>query len=397
MTTGQAAFGGILFLLVTFFSGSAYSSAPLECRRLLSQKEPIYLDALYKILTKDEIPKYLERIDRLARRLIDANLYAGSPLLGGLGFRYGLTRETVYNWGEFQRLEFKKIEPRFHGSKGYEVFSAFVVVYSERDKQPLRQKVAIEFRTNGHFAFLSNTFLFRTELLREYTQRTFHYSAVFFENDSIRIVDQGEAIISSLPVALNLSRSMSSAEREEWLSGIISRSPRFGEKIHFAPQYMYYNQMPYLIPVTRRFLLDAYRRGEIEINTYDNAPEPTDPQIEAWGQNVGLMWMGELKLEFEIVFTGKAGLTLLKPLMRDALRQQTLDLRIEHERSDRSEMLERKRQWKETVSTKEACRESKCLSAEESWNRSPYRRINGSKDPSRSYDIIPDDWDYQSP
>ncbi|MBK7959764.1 MAG: hypothetical protein IPK04_00135 [Bdellovibrionales bacterium] len=62
---------------------------------------------------------------------------------------------------------------------------------------------------------------------------------------------------------------------------------------------MYFNQMPYFIPVTRKFLLDAYHRGSIKINTYDKTTEPTDPQIHPYKQNVGLMWMGRPKMPWK--------------------------------------------------------------------------------------------------
>ncbi|MEK2687787.1 hypothetical protein [Bdellovibrio sp. GT3] len=180
----------------------------------------------------------------------------------------------------------------------------------------LRSKIDgdIEFeriRSNGHAAFIDLSFQYRQDM-KSAEPVVKRYKASYLENDSVKTIDQGEVFISSLPEQIKLSRVMNQIEREQWLEDQPFRIGSFGARTHFAVNYFKFNrQQPYMIPYSRQQLLEAYRRGEVEINTY-NATSHTE------------MWHGKIDLEFEIVFAGFKAMDTLRPLMKESLQQGIL-------------------------------------------------------------------------
>lgn len=169
------------------------------------------------------------------------------------------------------------------------------------------QKRSFRIRTNGRVAFIAESWRYR--IFKSETPK--YFRAVYFENGELKSADQGEAILSSLPDSIHLSRSMSWTERQRWLNGEDFWS-QFGQKIHFAPNYYKFTTEPYLIPFTKRELLEYYQNGQLEVNTYDHIGGTKPPQ---------LVWTN-LGLEFELVFVGKQTVEKIKPKMREHLRQE---------------------------------------------------------------------------
>ncbi|WP_413582393.1 hypothetical protein [Bdellovibrio sp. HCB288] len=166
-------------------------------------------------------------------------------------------------------------------------------------------------RSNGQAAFIERSFQFRQDL-KSIDPVVKRFKAAYLENDSITTVDQGEVLISSLPEQIKLSRVMSQQERELWLNNQPFKIGLFGARTHFAVNYFkFQKQEPYMIPYSKQQLLEAYRRGEIEINTYDSISHME-------------MWHGKIDLEFEIVFTGFKAMDALRPLLKESLQQDIL-------------------------------------------------------------------------
>ncbi|WP_142700215.1 hypothetical protein [Bdellovibrio sp. ZAP7] len=168
-----------------------------------------------------------------------------------------------------------------------------------------------QIRSNGYAAFVDRSFQFRDGISNDPVVRRFKASYVD-ENGTIKTADQGEIFISSLPDQINLSRVMNQTEREQWVDGKPIKTDPFGARTHFAVNYFkFQKQEPYLIPFSKEQLLNAYRRGDVEINTYDMVSHNE-------------LWHGKVDLEFEVVFTGIKSMETLRPLLQETLRQDIL-------------------------------------------------------------------------
>ncbi|WP_413587034.1 hypothetical protein [Bdellovibrio sp. HCB274] len=168
-----------------------------------------------------------------------------------------------------------------------------------------------QIRSNGSAAFVDRSFQFRDGISNDPLVRRFK-AAYLDENGSVKSMDQGEVFISSLPEQIKLSRVMNQAEREQWVDGTPIKTGPFGARTHFAVNYFkFQKQEPYLIPYSKEQLLAAYRRGDVEINTYDVISH-------------GDLWHGKIDLEFEVVFAGIKAMESLRPHLQESLRQDTL-------------------------------------------------------------------------
>ncbi len=168
-----------------------------------------------------------------------------------------------------------------------------------------------QIRSNGFAAFIDRSFQFRDKASDDPVIKRF--KAVYVdENGTVQTVDQGEVFISSLPDQIHLSRVMNQVEREQWVDGKPIKTGPFGARTHFAINYFkFQKQEPYLIPYSKELLLAAYRRGEVEINTYDVISHNE-------------FWHGKIDLEFEVVFAGLKSMETLRPLLQETLRQDIL-------------------------------------------------------------------------
>lgn len=303
--------------------------ASKRCGALFSDSKTPVIKGLFAILKNDQVAASERRIKELAKALFEANVFEGS----GAAKKFNYKEQTY----ELIRSELLAIEQTGADARGYQEFKVMLNVTEKLKKdEPLYGKLAGEvsqvqetfrIRTNGQVAFLHNTWTNRPHSIR--AQKALEYKAVYFDGNQIKSADQGEIIISSLPDSFNLSRAMSEKERLLWLDEKAFASPGYGQRIHFAPQYFYFNRMPYFIPVTKKQLFEAYRRGEVEINTYENMGSFTHVDDRRHGEYVIPMWMGDLKLEFEIVFVGEIGVKTAGDILRAGLKQQNLDLQFE--------------------------------------------------------------------
>jgi hypothetical protein len=66
-----------------------------------------------------------------------------------------------------------------------------------------------------------------------------------------------------------------------------------------------------MVPYSREQLLEAYRRGDVEINTYDVVDRMQ-------------LWRGKIDLEMEVVFVGPKAQRTLRPIMQETLQQDIL-------------------------------------------------------------------------
>lgn len=273
----------LLAFLILFLGSKAFSRTCGPIHQNLPK-------GLFDSLEVEHIENAKPRIAQLALKLLERNieLLAAHTRLKDLG--------PSSKW-KVEEIEFQ--EPR----KELPKYLEFEVHISGNGN---RRRIIL--RTNGSVAFLSRSWVFRSE------DEVRHYKAVFFQNRSIKSMSQGELILATLPETLLLSRSMAEGERQLWLNGG-QFSSRYGAKLHFAPVYFKFNEEPYLIPFTRAELLEFYKNNELEVNTYD-AQGGTRPPTQVWT---------DLGLEFEFVFFGKKALDKLAPKMKEHLRQRNID------------------------------------------------------------------------
>lgn len=163
-------------------------------------------------------------------------------------------------------------------------------------------------RTNGEFAFLSSTWIFRS------SKSVNNYKAVGFVNGEIQTFKQTDLILSTLPETVVLSRNMEEGERLGWIENGKFTSALYGDKVHFGPNHFLFKETePYRVQLTKKDLLAFHRLGLLEINTYDPV-----------NMDHNLMQLTQLGLEIEYVFVGEKAVNMLRPRIKDQLRQQVL-------------------------------------------------------------------------
>lgn len=189
--------------------------------------------------------------------------------------------------------------------KNLEGYGLFIVKLRSR----IDGDTAYEYvRSNGFAAFLDKSLQFRQE--NQHDPLVKRYKASYLENESVKIVDQGEVFISSLPEQIHLTRVMHSIEQQQWIQDKPIRVGAFGAKLHFGVNYFKFQQAePTLIAYSKKQLLEAYRRGDVEVNTYDALPRTE-------------MWTGKIDLEFEVVFNGLKAMESLRPYLKESLLHQ---------------------------------------------------------------------------
>lgn len=167
---------------------------------------------------------------------------------------------------------------------------------------------SFDIRTNGEFAFLSSTWMYRN------SESANNYKAVGFVDGNIQTFKQTDLILSTLPDTVVLSRNMEEGERLGWIENSGYTRGRFGDKVHFGPNHFLFKQTePYRVQLTKKDLLAFHRLGMLEINVYDPV-----------NQDRNYMQLTQLGLEFEYVFVGKKAIKMLAPRIKDQLRQQVL-------------------------------------------------------------------------
>lgn len=283
----------VLLGLATALSGLQLQ-AGVACRLVHEPEVP----GLYNRLQRQDLEsEHYKNIGNLALKLLEEHLYRLKP---------GLRPEEVQpvgNW-KVELIRVLNFQPEINPkvSRYLELRVVFIGV--------TKDLFDIRIRSNGSVAFISSSFNYRKN---ENVQK---YKAAYFKNGKILMADQGELILSSIPEGpIMLSRSMQKAERLAWLEGK-TLTFMYPNKVHFAPVYYKYTSEPYLIPFTKAELVEFYRSGELEINTYD--------AIGTNNPSKG-MTMTELGLEFELVFVGQQAIEKIRPRMVENLRQQVLD------------------------------------------------------------------------
>lgn len=273
-------------------AGSAFA---LSCSKFFSSTPIDTIPGIFERLRLEQVPAQMGQIKALAKVLLAENY---NSLGKGFEPRAFDIKDLV--------IESIDISSALRNRKSNGYLSFKVVL-----REPLTNGINIvQIRSNGRVAFISATYAFRTSMPVE-KETAKYYKAVYHSDKGIQKVDQGEVLLASMPKNFQISRSMSEIERTRWINGEPFLS-RYGQKVHFAPGYFKYdpNNLPFQTPVSRKQILEAYRRGEIEINIYDDHSAHKDS-----------MWMGDVKLEFEIVFVGLEGVKTLRPILEDSLRQ----------------------------------------------------------------------------
>ncbi|WP_413561544.1 hypothetical protein [Bdellovibrio sp. HCB209] len=189
---------------------------------------------------------------------------------------------------------------------GYGVF--IVKLKSRVDEDDISYEYV---RSNGVAAFMDKSLQFRQE--GHHDPLVKRYKAAYLEHETVRLVDQGEVYLSSLPDQIQLSRVMNASEKIQWARGNPIKVGPFGAKTHFAVNYFkFQGNEPVLIPFSKQELLQAYRRGDVEVNTYDVLKRDE-------------IWTGKIDLEFEVVFNGLKAMESLRPHLQKVLVHQTAD------------------------------------------------------------------------
>ena len=284
-------------MLLTFFilAAPAAALAAFTCASIHSHNQsPREFPGLYEKLLPSDIPELAPKIEKMILGLLDANREALADTSDGDLSRNGFTLEgTSAQW----KISHMKISSE--STDNYQRVDFML-------DTPGR-KYGLTVRSNGRFTFLSSTYLYRSN-----DQRVKHYKAVYLENDEIKVVDQGQAILASLPETMILSRNLGPEEHSRWLTGQPFQS-RFGQKVHFAPFYFEFRGKPYQIKISKEDLLQLYAAGLLEINVYDAV------NLKRAAVSMVLPPVG---LEFELVFTGKAAVDRLAPMMQRDLATQ---------------------------------------------------------------------------
>lgn len=276
-------------------SASAESTFSLSCNKFFSNSPINTIPGVFEKLKLAQVPSQMGQIKALVKTLLAENA-------ANMGRGHGIPKSEL-----FKDIEISSIRPidRLSDEKsdGYLSFEVHLL------KNGYALSEALHIRTNGRVAFISSTYKFRTaERGREMAK---HYKAAYHSDTGIKTIDQGEVLLAAMPKNFHLSRTMSETERGRWIKDEPFWS-NYGQKVHFAPQYYKFggSKTPFQVSVSRQQILDAYHRGEVEINVYDDHSVERNP-----------MWMGKVKLEFEIVFVGLDGVERLRPILRDSLRQ----------------------------------------------------------------------------
>jgi hypothetical protein len=272
-----------------------------SCQHVFAEEIEAVPRAFYKRLNSKsllEASANTEAIKANVAKLAQAVLHENSAVIEK-GRSYNSARMTDLTVEEIKQIPGQYID-------GY---ALFMVKLRDRHGDTEFERV----RSNGQAAFIERSFQFRQDLTSK-EPIVKRFKATYLENDSVKTIDQGEVYISSLPDQINLSRVMNQAEREQWVDGKPIHTGPFGARTHFAVNYFkFQKQEPYLFAYSRQQLLEAYRRGNVEINTYDSISHSE-------------MWHGKIDLEFEVVFTGVKAMESLRPLLQDGLRQDILPL-----------------------------------------------------------------------
>jgi hypothetical protein len=278
----------ILISQISFAEGGS-------CRNLFeSSTSPVQVTGLHDKLPEIETAELIEKVKLLSEKLLAENKIALS--YGEWGFNEAFAEAT--------KITVKTIEQRAPGTE----FSHFGTYKCDVE---IEGPTGIEYdyifiRSNGKVAFLDSTWKYRKNKVIVVKK----YKTVYFENDKIKSADQGETILNSLPEKFQMSRNMSSKERDNWVNEKpYFPSPSYGNRVHFMPNKSRFqkNWEPYYIQMSKKDLLEFYHRGEVEINVYESTHN---------------MDLTDIKLHFEIVFMGDKGIENLAPYMKSQLADQ---------------------------------------------------------------------------
>lgn len=290
----------ILFVACQFSSEPAFSAescwAVLEAARSDQNPTAVQPQQLYFRLTPEKFKELLPQIKKLAQEVLRANRDILSDKFSSTG---GRPVEVVP--GEFTKFSDPEdfivgnMMAEFNDQMGY----AEVFISDER----YPHKTAFKIRTNGHVAFIARSYLYRKP------EKQVRFRAAFLQDGNILTMDQGELILSTLPENFVIARVMGDEEKQNWVNQTFRRSHVFGTKLHFAPLFfqMKAGDKPVLVPITRTQLTEFYRKGKLELNSYDLLS--------------GDMRMvdNSLGMEYEIVFIGEDAIVQLTPLLRRAI------------------------------------------------------------------------------
>lgn len=276
-----------LFLL--FFSFFALWSLPGAAHVLC---ESFYhprpaAEALQAKLGKAQAFRLKAQIKELAEKLIlqNADAMMNSPHGRSVLFEYDFRGGRIHDlqWAESPAGSYTVLNVTWINSLG--------------------DQTVVPVRTNGQVAFLDRSYRFREP------RKAKKFVAAFLKDSKIEFVDQGLLVLESLPAKVQLSRSLSAKEKEIWIQGGIPQSG-FGPKLHFGlNEYWYRGEKPALFRIEKTWLLEAYRAGHLEINTYDStgAYAAGEKARTAFG------------LEVELVLVGQPALEQIAPLMKSQL------------------------------------------------------------------------------
>jgi hypothetical protein len=275
-------------LSLALLSSSGNSVAAPLCSTLHTSTQ----DLLSKQLRVDDFDAQKHRLQNLAKALIEAN----SRDIMHSPFALRNLRDRDLSSVEILNLDL------LNGTIG--PYKHIRIWFRDRDGQ----NSSLEMRSNGEIAFLDRSFIYREH------NRAKSYRAVVFRGDRIENLDQTQTFLDRLPEQVPLSRTMMPAERESWITQKGLKGS-YGDKLHFAFAYFrFQHQEPYLFQIPKSWLLRAYQRGQLEINTYDSFGRDAMPASAR----------SPFGLEFEIVLVGKEILNEIAPQMQRDLRQDIL-------------------------------------------------------------------------
>lgn len=235
----------------------------------------------------------IHRVTMLAKQLITANAAVVSS--GETSFIRGAT--------EFTRIELT-YEIMAIGPSRY---ATYVFQGTGINKDGTQTYFTHLVRSNGQVAFLNSTWRFRER--SNSVPKAFNI--VYFDGDEIKIADQANAILQTLPEDVTISRTMGENEMNFWLSGRSNfESKLYGARLHFFPDRSRFKPEiePVFLTMPREKLLEFYRRHELEINIYEE-----DRGVELQ------MDLTHVPLGVEFVFSGKAGIEQIAPYLKEQI------------------------------------------------------------------------------
>jgi hypothetical protein len=269
--------------------------------------------------------KNLKTLDNLTDAQIERAVRFEQPVGIEVSKHFGLyplaiklIQSNLHVLDTVRRIDFDNIiDTRIYKITNHPLYPRFrlLIKYSRFGDVKVFEK---DFRSNGYLAFLHNSY--RDHQKHEALRMFFTYSPEFSflasrKQARVKVYEQTDFVLSTLPETLELSRVMTKTEADLWQLGSSTEIKTYYNNggTHFAlKEYLFPNREPsllYYIQIPKDVFYDLRARDLLVVNTY---PSVVDDLV--WGmvaQN-----QTSFGLEIEIVVLKSEGRKILEPYMK---------------------------------------------------------------------------------